>query len=167
MDPTRARYTVQSVDKLWRSVLETRRIAKGPLFTVDILSPSEYQNIITNDALRAQALSAGVLSGGAFYAHLASGVLGETRPFVGEELYRLAAAHQGLLGRLCAFLEQGEQQGYIGVWYEDELMKAHIAAALNAEEIQQFENLERKTVGWLSNLLESKIANKLQEVLPS
>ena len=164
MDPTLVKWRIEAADKLWRAVLEIKEASSGPVFVLQILDPGEYQRILTHDNLRACVQDGREARG----SRILSSTVNEVRPFIGEELYSLVIRYRGFLGRACHLLETGVDEGHIPIWYEDDLLREHLRAAMSPDEFSQFENVSSiDRFAWASDLLEAKIVGRIQKILPT
>ena len=74
---------------MWRTVLEIRANTSSPLTLLDMLDPSEYQSIGTDENLRSTLLDREDL------AQLSSD-FEQARPFAGEKLFKLVFIYRAV-----------------------------------------------------------------------
>ena len=145
---------------MWQATLGIRE-KSGPLTLLDILRPSEYQDIITRSDLRSQLLSEEDAS------KIGAIEIERTRPFVSDELFRLVFLYRAMRGRMCIVLAWGVRDGRINPWFEDDGLKFHLGNLLSAQEMEEFEASNPPRVQWVTDLVEQKILAEIRRMIVS
>lgn len=153
-----AEWRIKAADTMWRTVLEIRANTSSPLTLLDMLDPSEYQSIGTDENLRSTLLDREDL------AQLSSD-FEQARPFAGEKLFKLVFIYRAVRLRICLLLKEGVGKGLIQPWYEDRLLKEHLSQVLTQDEMKRFEEQNPPLVRGFSDLIESKILAEIQLML--
>ena len=157
---TLADWRLWAVDLMWQATLEIRE-RSGSLILLDILRPSEYQDLVTRSDLRPQLLSEEDAT------KIGAVEIERTRPFVSDELFRLVFLYRAMRARMCIVLAWGVRNGCINPWFEDDGLKFHLGNLLSAQEMAEFEASNPPRVQLVTDLVEQKILAEIKRMIVS
>jgi hypothetical protein len=124
---------IQAAEKIWKHVLEIRKICQSAIFFYSILKPSEYNEVFTKPKIKAMIsnLDDSVID------QISSNPenLESNRPFLGEKLWLLFFIYRAFLGRISLILVDGLKEGEIKDWRKDHGVHSLLKNILSNEQL--------------------------------
>ena len=154
-----AEFRIRAADEMWREILRLREATNYPLTMLDLLDPSEYQQIVTNCHIQSITLKADTKT------VLANPGIEHIRPFVGERLFALLFSYRAIVGGIWVALEEDIKRGHVTPWFHNTHICQLLRQVLTGEEMKHFEGLTSLRVNWTRNLIEEKILRHLRDLI--
>lgn len=144
----------------WEKVLQIQKIIPLPVTISDILSPDEYPTILTNprivtDAKDVQSKVDAMLEID----------LGEFRPFIGEELYRIIFLYRAIVGRMSLILQEGIEKGNIQFWFNEDGLRKLMSEIMTQDQIKVMDGLKFGHFTFVNSIIEKEILYHIQKII--
>lgn len=127
---------LDSVERLWKTVVEYKNSLSAVTFFYGILMPSEYDEALVPKAGKPDILQS-INEDLLLSALEITKNLYKERPFLGETLWFQFYIYQAFLGRLAFLLFNGKRNAHIADWRDDSGIKQFLGFILRPKEVQK------------------------------
>lgn len=156
-----------AVDRLWKEVLEVRKLLAAQMSWIDIFGEDETEKYkeFRESAVGAQFLAKKAPEEAKESLESISSEMEDIRPYVSEYLWALFHSYKIIHYRVFVSL-QVETEGCEGIdWYKDKGTYGIISTILDENELHNFDELQYGKFSWLVRSLEYKILVELRKII--
>ena len=157
-------HRVESVDKLWRAVLDLKIHYSPVTLFFGMTKPAEYKTTLANSAMFAglKTLDNNYLINFQQDVELNVEIL---RPYLGETLWLYFFVYRAFLGRLALLVKRLSEGIETGDWRQDHGIQQHLKAIFDKDEFNTLMNSDPVEIYYTLNVLDSKVLKEISIIL--
>ena len=154
---------VEAVDKLWKTILVSKKYFSSVTTFFGLVLPSEYRTALDN-----KVVSAGLSKVDDNYIENCPPIVFELenyRPYLGETLWLYFFVYRAILGRLSILINWLKEGKDIGDWRLDDGIQHHLRAVFDEEEFDNLLKMSPLDIYYALNILDGKILKEASIIL--